>query len=88
MSGRNGQTFKETTLSGTHVCMDIPNTPINSVLSNNGHIATLSKIEDRETGSVSSSVSVYSTKGEDIVLKGTLNLPDVTIYDNIYAVFP
>ncbi len=86
-SPKDGNEFKETALSGTPVRMDIPDTPINSVLSNNGHIVTLSKIEDREAGSVSSSVSVYSVKEEDIVLKGTLSLPGVTIYDKI-LLFP
>ena len=86
-SPKDGNEFKETALSGTPVRMDIPDTPINSVLSNNGHIVTLSKIENREAGSVSSSVSVYSVKEEDIVLKGTLSLPGVTIYDKI-MLFP
>ena len=86
-SPKDGNEFKETALSGTPVRMDIPDTPINSVLSNNGHIVTLSKIENREAGSVSSSVSVYSAKEEDIVLKGTLSLPGVTIYDKI-MLFP
>ena len=49
-SPKDGDAFKETALSGTSVRMDIPDTPINSVLSNNGHIVTLSKIEDREAG--------------------------------------
>ena len=84
---KDSNAFKETALSGTPVRMDIPDTPINSVLSNNGHIVTLSKIENREAGSVSSSVSVYSVKEEDIVLKGTLSLPGVTIYDKI-MLFP
>ena len=84
---KDSNAFKETALSGTPVRMDIPDTPINSVLSNNGHIVTLSKIEDREAGSVSSFVSVYSVKEEDIVLKGTLSLPGVTIYDKI-MLFP
>ena len=44
-SPKDGNEFKETALSGTPVRMDIPDTPINSVLSNNGHIVTLSKIE-------------------------------------------
>ena len=86
-SPKDGNEFKETALSGTPVRMDIPDTPINSVLSNNGHIVTLSKIENREAGSVSSSVSVYSAKEEDIVLKGTLSLPDVSIFDKI-MLFP
>lgn len=80
-------TFKETALSGTPVRMDIPDTPVNSVISANGHIVTLSKTEDRKAGTVRSSVAVYSVTEEDIVLKGTLSLPDVSIFDKI-MLFP
>lgn len=87
VSGKNGQVFKEIALSGTSVGIDLPEAPVNSVFSGNGHIVTLSKIEDRKAGSVSGSISVYSIKGKDIVLKGTLSLPGVTIYDKI-MLFP
>lgn len=86
-SQKDDNTFKETALSGTPVRMDIPDTPVNSVISANGHIVTLSKTEDRKAGTVRSSVAVYSVTEEDIVLKGTLNLPDVSIFDKI-MLFP
>ena len=86
-SPKDDNTFKETALSGTPVRIDIPDTPVNSVISANCHIVTLSKTEDRKAGTVRSSVAVYSVTEEDIVLKGTLSLPGVTIYDKI-MLFP
>ena len=86
-SPKDDNTFKETALSGTPVRIDIPDTPVNSVISANGHIVTLSKTEDRKTGTVRSFVAVYSVTEEDIVPKGTLSLPDVSIFDKI-MLFP
>lgn len=86
-SPKDDNTFKESALSGTPVRIEIPDTPVNSVISANGHIVTLSKTEDRKAGTVRSSVAVYSVTEEDIVLKGTLSLPDVSIFDKI-MLFP
>lgn len=86
-SQKDDNTFKETALSGTPVRIDIPDTPVNSVISANCYIVTLSKTEDRKAGTVRSSVAVYSVTEEDIVLKGTLSLPDVSIFDKI-MLFP